>query len=88
MKNFNFIINQFIRCVSGVNLNLSRYAAMVIVLLTLGIGNAWASSSKTYYSTMNVAVTSGQTGYGTVYVTSSGKTSDTKKSGRIGQKLG
>lgn len=80
MKNFNFIINQFIRCVSGVNLNLSRYAAMVIVLLTLGIGNAWASSSKTYYSTMNVAVTSGQTGYGTVYVTSSGKTSDTKKS--------
>ena len=77
--NFNFM-NQFIRCVSGANLNLFRYTAMVAVLLMLGVGNAWASSSKTYYSTMNVAVTSGQTGYGTVYVTSSGKTSDTKNS--------
>ena len=57
-----------------------KYAAMLLCLLMLGIGNAWASSSKTYYSTMNVAVASGQTGYGTVYVTSSGKTSDTKNS--------
>ncbi len=65
---------------SGASLNLFRYAAMVLVLLTLGIGNAWASSSKTYYSKMNVTITSGQTGYGTVYVTSSGKTSDTKNS--------
>lgn len=79
MKSFNFIINQFIRCVSGVNLNLSRNAAMVIMLL-LGVSeSAWAYNSD-YYSKMNVAVTSGQTGYGTVYVTSSGKTSDTKKS--------
>ena len=57
-----------------------RYVVMLLCTLILGIGNAWASSSKTYYSTMNVAVASGQTGYGTVYVTSSGKTSDTKNS--------
>ena len=31
-----------IRCVSGARINLFRYAAMVIMLLTLGIGNAWA----------------------------------------------
>ena len=30
-----------IRCVSGANLNLFRYTAMVVVLL-LGVGNAWA----------------------------------------------
>ena len=53
---------------------------MVLVLL-LGVGNVWAGgSNKTYYSKMNVTITSGQTGYGTVYVTSSGKTSDTKNS--------
>ena len=78
--NFNFM-NQLIRCVSGANLNLFRYTAMVAMLLMLGVGNAWGTgSSKTYYSKMNVAITSGQTGYGTVYVTSSGKTSDTKNS--------
>ncbi len=57
-----------------------RYVSMIAVLLMLGMGNAWASSDKTYYSKMNVTITSGQTGYGTVYVTSSGKTSDTKNS--------
>ena len=31
-----------IRRGSGANLNLFRYAAMVIMLLTLGVGNAWA----------------------------------------------
>ena len=31
-----------IRCVSGAYLNLFRYAAMVVVLLMLGVGNAWA----------------------------------------------
>lgn len=46
----------------------------VMLLFTLGIGNAWANSDKTYYATMNVASTGG----GTVYVTSSGKASDTK----------
>ena len=55
-------------------------AALVVLLIVLGVGSAWASSSKTYYSKMNVAMASGQTGYGTVYVTSSGKTSDTKNS--------
>lgn len=46
----------------------------VMLLFTLGVGNAWANSDKTYYATMNVASTGG----GTVYVTSSGKASDTK----------
>lgn len=55
-------------------------AVLMVLLVAFGVGNAWASSSKTYYSKMNVAVASGQTGYGTVYVTSSGKTSDTKNS--------
>ena len=55
-------------------------AVLMVLLIVLGVGSAWASSSKTYYSKMNVAMASGQTGYGTVYVTSSGKTSDTKNS--------
>lgn len=63
MKSFNFIINQFIRCVSGVNLNLSRNTAMVIMLLMLGIGNAWAGD---YYYT-GFKATGGATGKGYVY---------------------
>ncbi len=51
-----------------------------VLLLLMSSISLFANSSKTYYSTMNVAVASGQTGYGTVYVTSSGKASDTKKS--------
>lgn len=51
-----------------------------LLLLLLGSTSLFASTSKTYYSTMNVAVASGQTGYGTVYVNSSGKKSDTKSS--------
>ena len=41
MKNLFKSMN-VIRCVSGANLNLFRYTAMVIMLLTLGVGNAWA----------------------------------------------
>lgn len=37
-----------IRRGSGVNLNLFRYAAMVIMLLTLGVGNAWGGNSDYY----------------------------------------
>ena len=66
MKNFNFIINQFIRCVSGVNLNLSRNAAMVIMLL-LGVGNAWAGGDKYYYAKLKINQ-AGATGAGSVYV--------------------
>ena len=75
------LMNNSFRRVSEANLNLFRYMAMVAVLLMLGVGNAWAGgNNKTYYSTMTVAVASGQSGYGKVYVTSSGKTSDTKSS--------
>ena len=71
------VMKQLNRRRNGANLNLFRYAAMVAMLLMLGIGNAWAGSSdKTYYATMNVTAT--PTGGGTVYVTSSNKTSDTK----------
>ena len=47
MKNLN-LLNQVIRRGSGANLNLFRYAAMVLVLLTLGIGNAWGSVTNGY----------------------------------------
>lgn len=108
MKSFNFIINQFIRCVSGVNLNLSRnaamdgnhsgvvtamsgrasfqhpfsihsasigdrwntrvwkYAAVLLCLLTLGVGNAWAHDNHTGKVTLVNA-----TGNGTVYLSTS-----------------
>lgn len=68
------LFNKMNRRGSGARLNLFRYTAMVAMLLMLGVGNAWADSDKTYYATMNVASTGG----GTVYVTSSGKASDTK----------
>ena len=61
----------FIRCVSGANLNLFRYAAMVLVLLTLGVGNAWAGgSSSNYYASLKITQ-SGPTGAGAVYVANS-----------------
>lgn len=53
-----------IRRGSGANLNLFRYAAMVAMLLTLGIGNAWGHTG-THYAT----VTAKSTGNGKVYVT-------------------
>ncbi len=55
-----------------------KYVSTVLLFLTLGIGNVWGS--QTYYSTMKVAVTSGQTGYGTVYVNAAGTTSQTMNS--------
>lgn len=67
MKNFNFM-NQLIRIRRGskANLNLFRFAAMVVVLL-LGIGNAWAGSSPT----TNMTGTSTNTGQGLVYASTS-----------------
>lgn len=59
------MINQVIRCVSGANLNLFRYATMVLVLL-LGVGNAWGSS---YYSQFTAK--SGNTAQGLVYAAGS-----------------
>lgn len=62
-----------IRRGSGASLNLFRYAAMVVVLLTLGIGNAWANSHSTHYGK---AVLNNATGNGTVYLsTASGSNS-------------
>ena len=57
-----------IRRGSGANLNLFRYAAMVVVLLTLGIGNAWAGGSS-YYT--GFKATGGATGRGYVYASTS-----------------
>lgn len=76
---FNIISNFTTMRRLNLNHNFLRLT-LLILLATFSITNAWATSSKTYYSKMTVAVTSGQTGYGTVYVTSSGKTSDTKNS--------
>jgi uncharacterized repeat protein (TIGR02543 family) len=56
-----------IRCVSGANLNLFRYAAMVAVLLMLGAGNAWAGHDQ-HTATLNVAK---GTGNGSVYASTS-----------------
>ena len=50
---------------SGANLNLFRYSAMVLVLL-LGIGNAWAGNSDPVCS--YAAVVSDNTGQGLVYM--------------------
>lgn len=61
-----------IRCVSGANLNLFRYAAMVLVLLVaFGVGNAWAGGgSSDYYASLKITQ-SGPTGAGSVYVANS-----------------
>jgi len=67
MKNLFKMMN-IIRCVSGANLNLFRYTAMVIMLLTLGVGNVWGSHS-THTATLNV---NKGTGSGTVYASTSG----------------
>ncbi len=66
-----------IRRVSGANLNLFRYTAMVAMLLMLGVGNAWASGS-TYYS--QVTTSQSPTGKGTVYVVAGGTFSGTATS--------
>ena len=69
-----------IRRGGGARLNLFRYAAMVLVLLTLGIGNAWAGggSSTTYYS--KVSVSANPTGAGKVYVKAGSSFSGTNTS--------
>ena len=68
-----------IRCVSGANLNLFRYTAMVLVLL-LGVGNAWANSHSTHYGK---AVLNNATGNGTVYLSTS-SSSNSGQSGTTG----
>ena len=69
---------------SGVNLNLFRSVAMVLVLLTLGIGNAWAHSKHYGKATLVNA-----TGHGTVYLSTksdsnSGQTSSSNPGAKDG----
>ena len=60
-----------IRRVSEASLNLFRHAAMVLVLLMLGVGNAWAGGgSSNYYASLKITQ-SGPTGAGAVYVANS-----------------
>ena len=61
------MLNKMKRRGSGANLNLFRYAAMVLVLL-LGVGNAWGS---TYYFAKVTLSTAGPTGAGSVYASKS-----------------
>ena len=73
-----------IRRGSGVNLNLFRYAAMVLVLLTLGVGNAWAGggSTTTYYANLTISK-SGATGNGKVYYATSSTKPGSETSGAL-----
>ena len=66
MKNLN-LLNQVIRRGSGVNLNLFRYAAMVLVLL-LGVSEMWATSN--YYAKLKITK-AGTTSAGKVYIANS-----------------
>ncbi len=70
------LFNQMNRCWIGANLNLFRYATMVLVLM-LGVGNAWAGGD-TYYSKVTVSGT--PTGAGTVYVKAGSSFSGTNTS--------
>ena len=83
MKNLN-LLNNLLRRGSGASLNLFRYAAMVVVLL-LGVSDAWASHSTHY----GKAVLSNATGNGTVYLsTASGSNSGQSGSSSPGSKNG
>lgn len=82
MKTKLFKSMNLIRRGSGARLNLFRYAAMVLVLLTLGIGNAWAGSSDvTVWATANVQPSA--TGRGKVYVGKSTTSSPAYKDGEV-----
>ena len=55
------------------NLSFSGLRAVLMVLLiAFGAGNAWAFSHGQHYGRANVAVASGSTGAGTVYLTENG----------------
>lgn len=83
MKTNLFKSMNIIRCVSGASLNLFRYAAMVAMLLMLGIGSAWAGgSSTTYYANLTISKT-GETGKGKVYYATSNTKPGSETSGAI-----
>ena len=70
MKTKNLsLFNWMNRRGSGANLNLFRYAAMVL-LCVLGVGNAWAGKSSNYYASLTISQ-EGPTGAGSVYVANS-----------------
>ena len=53
------------------SLNLNRgilQVALLVLLTTLGIGNAWGFGHSTHYNRANVALANGSTGSGTVYL--------------------
>ncbi len=77
MKNFDKT-NMTMR---RINLHLFRYAAMVVVLL-LGVGNAWAGGSTTYYANLTISK-SGATGNGKVYYATSNTKPGSETSGAL-----
>ena len=78
-QNFTNLFNNVLRRGSGVNRYLFRYAAMVVVLCVLGIGEMWADSYYNYfayYAKVNAKTATESSGRGMVYVsTSSASTS-------------
>ncbi len=70
MKTKLFKSMNLIRRGNGASLNLFRYTAMLLCVLTLGVGNAWGTST-TYYAKLTADVA---TGKGKVYVAASGST--------------
>ncbi len=68
-KNINLKTNMTMR---RINLNLFRYVAMLLCVLTLGVGQAWAGGggSSNYYASLKITQ-SGPTGAGSVYVANS-----------------
>ena len=68
-KNINLKTNMTMR---RINLNLFRYAAMLLCVLTLGVGQAWAGGGgSTYYYAKVTLSTAGPTGAGSVYASTS-----------------
>jgi len=65
LQSFNLI-----RRGSGASLNLFRYTAMVLVLLTLGVGNAWAGGGTHY-----ISATTADPAQGLVYISTSNQAS-------------
>ena len=72
------MINKFIRRGGGANLNLFRYAAILLCVLLLGVGNAWSTSTSNYYASLQISK-AGTTAAGKVYVAKT----DTKPSSEV-----
>jgi len=65
------------------NTRVWKYAAMLLCVLVLGIGNAWAGgSSTTYYANLTISKT-GETGKGKVYYATSNSKPGSETSGAL-----